>query len=83
MHGFLRDDRAFVEVFGGEMRGGADDFYAAFIGLTVWVCAFEAGQEGMVDVDDLAFVFLGEGVGENLHVAGEDDEFCGAFLYYF
>ena len=48
----LGDDRAFVELFGHEMRGGADDFHAAFEGLPVRVRAGERRQERMMNVDD-------------------------------
>jgi len=71
---FLFDDRAFVEVGAGEMGCGADDFDAALIGLVVGFCAFEAGQEGVVDVDDAPGEFRGQIVAEDLHVAGEDCE---------
>lgn len=71
---FLFDDRAFVEVGAGEMRCCADDFDAALIGLVVGFCAFEAGQEGVVDVDDATGEPGGQIVAEDLHVAGEDCE---------
>ena len=44
-YGFLLDNWAFVEVGCGEMRGCADDFYAALIGLFVGVCAFKTREE--------------------------------------
>jgi hypothetical protein len=33
------------------VRGGADDFYAARMGLSVWQGTLEARQERVVDVD--------------------------------
>jgi hypothetical protein len=70
----LLDDRALVEVGGDEVRGGADEFDATIVGLLVGLGAFEAGQEGVVDVDDAAAELLAQGVAEDLHVAGKDDQ---------
>ena len=47
----LVDDRAFIEVAGDVMRGGADQFDAARVRLMVGFGALEAGQERVVDVD--------------------------------
>ena len=48
----LLDDRAFVEIGGDVMRGGADQLDAALIGLVVGLGALEGRQERVVDVDD-------------------------------
>jgi hypothetical protein len=74
--GFLFDDRAFVEILRGEMGGGTDDFYAALVSLVIGPRAFETGQEGVVDVDNAAGMLRTKFVGENLHVAGKNDEFA-------
>ena len=79
-HNFLFDDRAFVEVGACEMGCGADDFYAALVCLVVGFCAFETGQEGVVDIDNSSFVILGKAIGEDLHVAGKDNEFRACFF---
>ena len=47
----LLDDRAFVQVAGDEVGGGADQLDAALVRLRIRLGALEAGQEGMVDVD--------------------------------
>jgi hypothetical protein len=47
----LLDDRAFVEVGGDVVRGGADQLHATRMGLVVRLGALEAGQEAVVDVD--------------------------------
>ncbi|MNE35943.1 hypothetical protein D3C80_1297320 [compost metagenome] len=48
---FLDNDWAFVQIAGHIVSGGADDLYAALVGLLIWTSAFEARQERMVDVD--------------------------------
>src|ERR1700676_4888489 len=45
----LVDDRAFVERAGDVMRGGADQFDAALMGLMIGPRAFEARQERVMD----------------------------------
>lgn len=70
----LLDNGALVKVSGDEVGGGADDLNAALESLVVGLGALEGGQEGVVDVDDLAGHDLAELGGEDLHVAGEDDE---------
>ena len=72
---FLFDDGSGVEVGGDVVAGGADEFDAAFVGLAVGVGAGEGGEEGMVDVDDAAGEVAAEVGGEDLHEAGEHDEF--------
>ena len=39
----LFDDRAVVEDFSDIVRGSADEFYAAFVGLVMGLCAYEGG----------------------------------------
>ncbi len=54
----LLDDRAVIENFGDVMRGGADEFYAALVGLVMWLGADERRQERMMDVDSGLFSFV-------------------------
>ncbi|MNS91893.1 hypothetical protein D3C72_1260050 [compost metagenome] len=77
-HRVLLDDRAFVEIGGDVMRRCADKLHAALIGLLVGVCALEARQERVVDVDDLARHLAAEVIGQNLHVTGQHHEFRAA-----
>jgi hypothetical protein len=44
------------------------------VGLDIGPGALEAREEGVVDVDGAAFELLAEVVGEDLHIAGEDDK---------
>ena len=77
LHAFdgLLDDRAGVEVGGDVVAGGTDEFHAAFVRLAVRVRADEGGEEAVVDVDDAAFVGAAKIIREDLHEAGEDDQF--------
>jgi len=70
----LFDDGAVVEDLGDVVGSGADEFDAAFEGGVVGFGAGEGGQEGVVDVDDAGREARDEVLGEDLHVAGEDDE---------
>lgn len=70
----LEDDGSFVEDFGDEVGGAAGDAHAAFVGLFVGCGAWEVGEEGGVDVDDFVAEGLDDVWGEDLHVAGEEDE---------
>src|SRR5438552_17565640 len=47
----LVDDLPLVEIAGDVMRGGADQFDAALMGLVIGPCALESGQERVMDVD--------------------------------
>jgi hypothetical protein len=47
----LIDDRAFIEVAGDVVRGGADQLDAARMRLMIRPRALEAGQKRMMDVD--------------------------------
>ncbi|MNY33706.1 hypothetical protein D3C86_1679950 [compost metagenome] len=51
---FLLDDRAFVQIAGNVVSGGADQFYTTFVRLVIWLCALETGQQRVVNVDGLA-----------------------------
>ena len=62
-HGFLFDNRAFVQIGCGEMCGGPDDFDTALIGLMVRFGALKTRQERMVDVDDMSCVFFSDIIG--------------------
>ena len=70
----LIDDRTGVEVGGDVVGGRADQFDAALIGLRVRVRAAEGGQETVIKVDDTKAPTLDNGLRDNLHVAGEEDE---------
>ena len=56
------------------MGGRADQLDAAIVGLRVGARTLEGGQEGVVDVDDAALHGAADLVGEDLHVARQDDE---------
>jgi hypothetical protein len=47
----LVDDRPLIERAGHVMRGGADQFDAALMGLMIGPCALEARQKRVMDVD--------------------------------
>ena len=70
----LLDDRAGVEIRGDVVAGGADEFHAALVRLFVRVRADEGGEEGVMDVDDFSGELAAEGIRQDLHEAGEDDE---------
>lgn len=70
----LLDDRALVEVSGHVVGGRADQLDAALVGLRVGARTLEGGQEGVVNVDDAALHGAADLVGEDLHVARQDDE---------
>ena len=70
----LLDDRALVEVGGHIVGGRADQLDAALVGLRVGARTLEGGQEGVVDVDDAALHGAADLVGEDLHVARQNDE---------
>nr|ABM53575.1 conserved hypothetical protein [uncultured bacterium CBNPD1 BAC clone 1664] len=70
----LLDDRALIEVGGDEVGGGADHLHPPGVGLMIGPRALEAGQEGVVDVDASAGQVQGHVLGQDLHVARQDDE---------
>ena len=70
----LLDDRTLVEVGGHVVGGRTDQLDAALVGLRVGARALEGRQEGVVDVDDAALHGAADLVGEDLHVARQDDE---------
>jgi hypothetical protein len=67
----LLDDRALVQLAGHVVAGGADQLHAPGVGLVVGLGADEAGQEAVVDVDDLPRVVLAQLGRQDLHVAGQ------------
>jgi len=71
----LLDDRTLVQVGGDVVGGRADELDAAAVRLCVGARALEAGEEGVVDVDDAARHAFADLLGDDLHVAGEDQEF--------
>ena len=70
----LLDDRTLVQVGGHVVGGRADQLDAAIVGLRVGARALEGRQERVVDVDDAALHGAADLVGEDLHVARQDDE---------
>jgi drug/metabolite transporter (DMT)-like permease len=70
----LLDDRPLVQVGGDVVRGGADQLDPARVRLVIRPRALEAGQEGVVDVDDPPGQLPAERVGQHLHIAGQHDE---------
>ena len=72
---FLFDDGTIVEHRGDVMAGGSDELDAALMGCVVRPRADEGRQKRVVHVDDRGRVTGDEGLGEDLHVARQDDEF--------
>ena len=70
----LLDDRPLIQVGGHVVGGRADQLDAAIVGLRVGARALEGGQERVVNIDDAALHGAADLVGEDLHVAGQDDE---------
>src|SRR5690349_23078857 len=70
----LLDDRPLVQVGRDVVRGRADQLDPARVRLVVRPRALEAGQEGVVDVDDPPGQLPAERLGQHLHVAGQHDE---------
>ena len=52
--------------------GGGDELDATRVCLLIGVGTLEAGQEAVVNVDDLAFELLTQLGGQHLHVTGKD-----------
>ncbi len=72
---FLLDNGTGIEVGGDVVAGGADEFHAPLVGLFVRVRPDEGGQETVVDVDDPPGEIAAKIVGDDLHEAGENDQF--------
>ncbi len=70
----LLDDRAFVEIGGDVMAGGADQFHAAVEGAVVRLGAAERGQKRVMDIDNSLRIAGDEVRRQDLHVAGEHDK---------
>ena len=70
----LLDDRTLVQIGRDVVGGGADELDTAVVRLVVGLGALEAGQEGVVDIDDSAMEALAQGGGEDLHVASQNHE---------
>lgn len=73
-HDILLDNRPLVQIARHKVRRSPYDLDAAVVGLMVGFRAFERGQEGVVDIYYPAGHCGAEARGEDLHVAGEDDE---------
>ena len=76
----LVDDRAFVKIGRCVVCSGTDEFDASGVCLVVRLTPSESWQEGVVDVDHGASGFVQEAVGEYLHVASHNDEFCAVLV---
>ena len=70
----LLDNRTLIQIAGDEVRGGTDNLDTTVVGLVVRLGALKRRQEAVVNVDDTARHSLAQGGGEDLHVAGQDDE---------
>lgn len=73
-HNVLLDDWPLIEVAGDKVGSGANDLHTAVVSLVVGLGTLEGRQETVVDVDDTAGHGLTQGWGENLHVAGQNDQ---------
>ncbi|KAG1317178.1 hypothetical protein G6F63_015778 [Rhizopus arrhizus] len=67
----LFDDRAFVQILGDVVRGGADDLDPARVRLVIRLRTLEAGQEAVGDVDGAAAQRAAHVRRQELHVAGQ------------
>ena len=68
----LLDDGAFIQIVGDEVGGGTDQLDPAIEGLTIGAGTDEGGQEGVMDVDELARIGFHEARGQHPHVLGQD-----------
>ena len=76
----LLDDRALIQIRTHEVSRRPDDFDAAGVRLVIGLRAFEAGQEGVVDIDRPAAQRAGSFIGEDLHITRQDHEFSARAL---
>src|SRR6201992_1308563 len=70
----LIDDRAFVEITGHVMSGGADQLDAALMRLVIGARALETRQERVVNVDAASSKLRRKLVRQDLHVTREDNK---------
>ena len=54
-HHVLFNDGAFIKFCGHKVGRGADEFHTALMGLAIGVGTLEAGQERVVNVNNLTF----------------------------
>ena len=80
---FLLNDRAFVKLCGDIMSGRADQLHAALMRLMVGLGPFEAGQEGVVNIDDTPCQSVGQLIRQHLHVAGQHNQLRAGVLNNF
>src|SRR5690606_20418253 len=78
----LLNDRALIEIAGDVVGGGADQLYATIERLMVGLCALEARQERVVDVDAPAEEIRRQFIGEHLHVTGKNDQISASLFDY-
>ena len=68
------DDRSFIEVGSDVMRTCPDHLDAPLVCLVIRLCALEAGQEAVMDVDAPPAEMRGLFVGQDLHVPRQHDQ---------
>src|SRR2546428_7469873 len=71
---FLFDDRTIVQFRSHVMTGSADQLNAAPVGLVVRLGAHEGREKGVMNIDDAIGKFGNEGVAQNLHISGQDNQ---------
>src|SRR5690606_26484288 len=76
----LLNDRGLIEDAGDVVGGGADQLHTAIKSLMVGLCALEARQERVVDVDATAEEIRRQFIGEHLHVTGKDDQISASLF---
>ena len=74
VNNILCDNRAFVQVLGHIMRGGADQLDAPLKGALIGIGPHEGRQETVVDVDDALRIGPHNKRFQNLHVTRQDEE---------
>ena len=68
----LLDDRSFVQIRGHEMSSRPNELHAPVVRLVIRPCTFEAGKEGVMNVDHSPFKISAQVIAENLHVASKN-----------
>ena len=70
----LLNDGTLIEILGDKVGSCSNELHTSGVSLGIRVCTLEAGEEGVVDVDDSALELLAEFRAEDLHVAGENNQ---------
>ncbi len=86
----LLDDGAVIENVGHVMAGSSDQLDSASECLVIRFRAHERGQKRVMNINDAVRVLVDELVGQDLHVASQNDEIqimlfkqCEDFLFRF